>query len=562
MKRSSLVLLPAIVAVTYMVGAAVPLASGENVISLQQAVTEGKVKAHIRGRGGSTGDTIEIVLQRQVPDLLRISVAVGTVFKSISGNVQNMVAAGVKGEAVSETQYRPAMEIVLADTNRHTYVIEAYSLDFHKPNPGSGDPFGLAPPDDRATNILLAGKKEGASIQAIQSALWIDRNRVADTELKKRFPVRDEDIRDARAILQATQGDAQKPHGTSGKRAPILGQVTVIADEAPIRVGNETKATAKKGEVLDVTAVSDGWYGVVPTKGWIHKQHAKFTPAPASASQASTPALAPQPPEHTPDRDEDMLSKVINDSLQRKGCRLDILRILEKRSVPGGTQFTFWGDYSGRSRGSVSGTLARTELANGNVNWKGKTEETTSDKDSILEIINGALVEQGDRVDAVEIVGVRRVADGTEFTVSGDWSGRSRGLISGTVTKKGASDGKVKWELNLKYTPKHAKPEGPLAQEAPPEQLDKDKDEISEVINDALRPTGDRVDSLRILGKRIVPGGTEFTVSGDSGGRKGAVSGTVTKAEVARGKVEWKLKIRAARGSVSGTIITVTFEEK
>jgi hypothetical protein len=184
-------------------GAASPLALGQTPIPLDQAIKDDKVDAEISGIGGSTGDAILITVRRKVPDMLRLTLTPGTVFTSTSGTVQNMVAASVKGERVGENSYRPATEIVLADNDKHSYVVEAYCLDFHKPNPGSSDSFTIASADERARKILQAGKAKSASIAAIQSALWMQREHLTPAEVKQRFPASDEDIAVAQAIVQS-----------------------------------------------------------------------------------------------------------------------------------------------------------------------------------------------------------------------------------------------------------------------------------------------------------------------------------------------------------------------
>lgn len=79
-------------------------------------------------------------------------------------------------------------------------------------------------------------------------------------------------------------------------RAGTLGKVTVTADGAPILKGKETLATAKKGDVMDVTEIHGNWYGVLPHKGWVHSKYVKFEkargkpPATASAQEARNPA--------------------------------------------------------------------------------------------------------------------------------------------------------------------------------------------------------------------------------------------------------------------------------
>jgi len=177
---------------------------------LDKALQDGKVRVEITGLGGSTGDTILLNVQRQVPETLRLSLTPGTVFKSATSTVQNMVGAAIKGERVSNTSYRPSSQIVLTDDAKHAYVIQAYCLDFDKGNPGHNDSFSVSPVDVRAAEILAAGQEMGASINVIQSGLWIDREGVGERELKRRFPVTDADITAARGLLGRVEPDSER----------------------------------------------------------------------------------------------------------------------------------------------------------------------------------------------------------------------------------------------------------------------------------------------------------------------------------------------------------------
>ena len=137
----------------------------------------------------SARHTILIAVQRKVPEALRLTLTPGTVFESVTGTVQNMAGASIKGERVGERSYRPTTEIVLADNDRHSYVVEAYCLDFHKGNLRPSDRFSIAPSDGQTLRILQAGKAKGASIQVIQAAVWIDRDGATAAQLKQRFSV-------------------------------------------------------------------------------------------------------------------------------------------------------------------------------------------------------------------------------------------------------------------------------------------------------------------------------------------------------------------------------------
>lgn len=179
-----------------------PTSSGATTLSLDSAVKKGKVALKVVGLGGSTGDTLLIKLRRTVPEVLRITLASGTVFTSASGSAQNMVAARLKGEQVTALMYRPAPVIVLRDDEEHTYIVEAYCLDFHKDNPGEGEAFLLSTVDTRAKQILDTGLASKAPMSVIQSAIWMDRDHVSAVALKQRFQVNDEQIAQAKALLQ------------------------------------------------------------------------------------------------------------------------------------------------------------------------------------------------------------------------------------------------------------------------------------------------------------------------------------------------------------------------
>lgn len=184
-------------------------ARAQETVTLEQAVKNGTVKVEVAGLGGSTGDSLLLTLQRQGPRLLRISLAAGTVFKCANSGVQNMVAARIKGEQVSETAYRPADTIELGDDARHAYIVEAYCMDFHKDNPGQANVFALGTADPDSARILAAGLAAGADIKVIQAALWIARDHVSDGELKQRFPVNADEVSQAHALLRKSAAPAR-----------------------------------------------------------------------------------------------------------------------------------------------------------------------------------------------------------------------------------------------------------------------------------------------------------------------------------------------------------------
>ena len=244
-----------------------PTASAQT-LTLDEAVKAGKVEVTIMGMGGSTGDTIQMAVQRKVPETLRLALTPGTVFKSANGNVQNMIAASITGERVGEKSHRPTSTIVLTDNAKHTFIIAAYCMDFHKGNPGPSDSFTLASPDDRGMKIVQAGEKASASIQAIQAALWMDRENISATELRGRFPVDDKDIAVARGLLQEL-GKAEKVQKqptekpSSKKEAPIkVGDTVVVSEDgAKLTLGSKVLAELSKGSKIKVVQLKDDWIG-------------------------------------------------------------------------------------------------------------------------------------------------------------------------------------------------------------------------------------------------------------------------------------------------------------
>jgi hypothetical protein len=70
-------------------------------------------------------------------------------------------------------------------------------------------------------------------------------------------------------------------------QAQVIGKANVTADQAPVMQGRETVLTAKKGDTFDVIAINGDWYGVLPSRGWLHKTNVYYDPI--------TPAAVPPP---------------------------------------------------------------------------------------------------------------------------------------------------------------------------------------------------------------------------------------------------------------------------
>ena len=186
--------------------ACVSPAAGADPMSLAEAVKAGLVRFEIKGLGGSTGDAIEIVAQRQGSNTLRLALDAGTVFENRSASVQRMAAFGIKGERVGANTYRPSTVMVLADDRAKRFIVEAYCLDFDRDNPVDGSGFTLAPVDARAARLLSAGHAASANPEAIQCALWLMGGGVSESDLRRRFPASEQDVAAARRLLQQVRG--------------------------------------------------------------------------------------------------------------------------------------------------------------------------------------------------------------------------------------------------------------------------------------------------------------------------------------------------------------------
>lgn len=169
----------------------------QTVVSLEDAVRQGLVKVDVNACGGAYGDAIEVAVQRLVDREVRVKVEPGTVFVSVGGDVQNMAGRRIKGEMINQDSYRPTDVMVLADGTRRTYLVEAYCMDYEKPAPKANDGFKLAARDPRAARVLVRTPLANVdvSIEAIQSALWMDRAGVSGDELRQKHGFTNVDVR-------------------------------------------------------------------------------------------------------------------------------------------------------------------------------------------------------------------------------------------------------------------------------------------------------------------------------------------------------------------------------
>jgi len=175
-------------------------AFAERAIPLHIAIDKGLVSVTVNGRGSSTGDSVQVTVQRTTTGTVSVDVVPGTVIESTSGDVQSMAIGGVKYERIGNGYYE-AESIELTDDKQHVYILQGFCRDFGKPTPQSKSTFNVTPPDAANASVLVQAKRVGASTKLIQAAIWIQRSNVSDKEIQQAFPMTQDEIQAARQLL-------------------------------------------------------------------------------------------------------------------------------------------------------------------------------------------------------------------------------------------------------------------------------------------------------------------------------------------------------------------------
>lgn len=172
---------------------------------LNEAIDTDLVTAEITGSGASSGDSINLKLTRKTSDTLEITVPKGTVLHA-SGAAQDMVVWKLSGIPEGSQWIIPVSKIVLDSSEPQTFILKAYCLDFHKANPSSSTRFSVGAATDpqilKILNMVDNLSSDIASVAAIQTAIWVVTEDVSENELFNRFPVEQNDINNAKVILE------------------------------------------------------------------------------------------------------------------------------------------------------------------------------------------------------------------------------------------------------------------------------------------------------------------------------------------------------------------------
>ncbi len=164
-----------------------------------EALALGLISVKINGYAGitfggvSSGDVVVISFQRQKPEVIKITVPLGTTLTCADSSRQNMVIMSLKGRDPSILGYYPASEITLNTDEWQEYLFEAYCLDMNKSNILNSTTFSIGEPaSPDITAMLTAAKelgKEQAPVTAIQVALWVLTGNPSFDEIEKKFTV-------------------------------------------------------------------------------------------------------------------------------------------------------------------------------------------------------------------------------------------------------------------------------------------------------------------------------------------------------------------------------------
>lgn len=162
-------------------------------LTVDEAASRGLIELVLAGKGGSSGDVVTLTVKRTARRPMHLRLLAGTVLRSASTSVQNMIVAAVKGELMDGDRYRPAETIDLADDKPRTYLLEAYCLDFDRDNPGASDRFSVGPVNESVLSLIREAQKDAPSIAVTQAAVWLAAG-VSKASIRERFTIGDTDL--------------------------------------------------------------------------------------------------------------------------------------------------------------------------------------------------------------------------------------------------------------------------------------------------------------------------------------------------------------------------------
>lgn len=158
--------------------------------SLKEAEERGLVEYHLSGTGSSSGESMLVAVRNLSGSPLDVYIAPGTVLDPGGADAQTMIAWGITGVIVDEDpEPSPVTSLYLPGPEPRIALIEAYCLDFSRPNPEATHTYAVAAqPDIANASVLYAAKKEGYSVAATQIAVWKNRDdHITQQEIEAKF---------------------------------------------------------------------------------------------------------------------------------------------------------------------------------------------------------------------------------------------------------------------------------------------------------------------------------------------------------------------------------------
>jgi hypothetical protein len=171
--------------------------TGTRRLSLQEATSSNIVDSEIAGTGSSSGDSMLLKVRNLSDSPVDLYIVPGTVLAPTGGNAQQMIAW--RFVAVADDENSPATEVTsiyLPDATPKLALIEAYCLNFDRPNPEPRDLFAIQPrPHIVAASVVYAAKEEGLSMESTQIAVWKNEDdHITQQEIHHKFPASQEEF--------------------------------------------------------------------------------------------------------------------------------------------------------------------------------------------------------------------------------------------------------------------------------------------------------------------------------------------------------------------------------
>lgn len=177
------------------------------VFDLPDAIAQGLITAKFQG--WSRSNVVIVELTNLTDSEIEISMPKGLVLQSSIAGEANMVVERVEGRITKITKgwinYYETSKIVLDPAEEEKYVVDAYSLECHKEDPGYDSTLSILGVDPNMQNILatLEVLPDGTTdTNSVQTAIWVFTDDITKTELDDLLTFREKYILNARTILQ------------------------------------------------------------------------------------------------------------------------------------------------------------------------------------------------------------------------------------------------------------------------------------------------------------------------------------------------------------------------